>query len=213
MKDKFERYGVQIPKIVQQAIALAHELKFPLMPQGRPINYQGSATACIPEMGRLLSVLAAGYPDGCIAEYGTGAGVGTAWLVNGLLPEAKLFSAELNEELASRASEIFADYPNVEILQGDCFKILANKVPFDLLFMDVGVQKYLTSENWNLVTEMVKVGGKIVFDDLAPLELWPPEWDELVDLKREFAFYNPRVIGAEVRTTATQVAVIATRIE
>ena len=213
MNNKFERYGVQIPKIVQKAIDLADELKFPLMPKGRPINYKGAATACIPQMGRLLSVLAAGYPDGCIAEYGTGAGVGTAWLVNGLSPKAKLFSAELDEQLASKVREIFVDYPNVEILQGDCFKILANKVPFDLLFMDVGAQKYLTHENWDLFVEMVKVGGKIVFDDLAPLELWPLEWDELVDLKREFAFHNPRVIGTEVRTTATQVAVIATRIE
>ena len=213
MKKKFERYGVQIPEIVRQAIALANELEFPLMPEGRPIGYKGSATACIPEMGRLLSVLAAGYPDGCVAEYGTGAGVGTAWLINGLLPKAKLFSAELDEQLASRVSEIFVDYPNVEILQGDCFKVLTNKLPFDLLFMDVGVQKYLTHENWNLITEMVTVGGKIVFDDLAPLELWPLEWDRLVDLKREFAFHNPRVIGTEVRTTATQVAVIATRIK
>lgn len=212
MKNKFERYGVQIPEIVQQAIALADELEFPLMPEGRPIDYKGSATACIPEMGRLLSVLAAGYPDGCIAEYGTGAGVGTAWLVNGLLPKAKLFSAELNKQLASKASEIFVDYPNVEIIQGDCFEVLANKIPFDLLFVDVGVQKDLTPENWDLVVEMVKVGGKIVFDDLAPLELWLPEWDELVDLKREFAFHNLRAIGTEVRTTATQVAIIATRI-
>ena len=145
MKNKFERYGVQIPEIVQQAIALANELEFPLMLEGRPIGYKGSATACIPEMGRLLSVLAAGYPDGCVAEYGTGAGVGTAWLVNGLLPKAELFSAELNKQLANRVSEIFVNYLNLEILQGNCFKILANKVPFDLLFMDIDVLTLLNS--------------------------------------------------------------------
>ncbi|NJK57430.1 MAG: hypothetical protein HC939_16195 [Pleurocapsa sp. SU_5_0] len=59
VENKFKRYEVQIPKIVQKAIALANELEFPLMPQGRPIGYQGSPTACIPEMGRLLSVLPA----------------------------------------------------------------------------------------------------------------------------------------------------------
>jgi predicted O-methyltransferase YrrM len=183
------------------------------MPQGRPIGYQGAPTACIPEMGRLLSALAAGYPNGCIGEFGTGVGVGTAWLVHGLFPDAKLFSAELDEQFALRASEVFTEYPNVEILQGDCFEVLANKIPFDLLFVDVGVQKSLTRENWDSFVEMVKVAGKIVFDDLCPLELWPPEWDKLVDLKREFAFHNPRVIGTEVRTTATQVAIIATRIK
>jgi hypothetical protein len=59
---------------------------------------------------------------------------------------------------------------------------------------------------------MVSIGGKIVFDDLLPIELWPPEWEDLVDGKREFAFHNPRVLGTEVRTTPTQSAIIATRI-
>jgi hypothetical protein len=79
--------------------------------------------------------------------------------------------------------------------------------------MDAAPRQHLDPENWDHVTEMVKVGGQIVFDDLAPLELWPPHWDDLVDLKREFAFHNPRVVGTEVRTTATQVALIVTRIK
>ena len=150
---------MQIPKIVQQAIDLADELGFPAMPQGRPIDYKGAATACIPEMGRLLSVLVAGYPKGCIAEFGTGSGVGTAWLVNGLFPEAKLFSAELNEQLASRVSEMFVDYPNVEILQGNCFEVLANKTPFNLLFMDVDLQQYLIPENWDLAVAIMNISS------------------------------------------------------
>jgi hypothetical protein len=61
MVDKFERYRLEIPGLVQQAISLAEELGFPLMPEGRPAGSQGPPSACIPEIGRLLSVLAAGF--------------------------------------------------------------------------------------------------------------------------------------------------------
>jgi hypothetical protein len=89
---------------------------------------------------------------------------------------------------------------------------MQNEMPIDLLFIDTGIRHLLTPENYNRITEMVKVGGKIVFDDLLPIELWLSDWDDLVDEKREFIFRNPRVVGTEVRTTATQVAIIATRV-
>ena len=63
----------------------------------------------------------------------------------------------------------------------------------------------------NIVTEMVTVSGQIIFDDLLPIELCLPGWDDLIDGKREFAYRNPRMIGTEVRTTASQVAIIVTR--
>jgi predicted O-methyltransferase YrrM len=160
----------------------------------------------------LLSVLAAGYPNGKIGEFGTGAGVGTAWLVHGLSASSKLISAEIDEKLVARTKVLFAQYPNVDIRHGDCFEVMKDDMPFDLLFLDTGIRKILVPENWDKFTKLVKVGGKIVFDDLLPIELWLPDWDDLVDEKREFAFRNPRVIGTEIRTTATQVAIIATRV-
>ena len=212
LNSKFERYKLEIPELVRRAIALAEDLGFPLMPEGRPAGFQGPASACIPEGGRLLSVLAAGYPNGKIAEFGTGAGVGTAWLIHGLPETSKLFSAEKDENLISRTKALFAGYANVVIRHGDCFEVLKDEMPFDLLFLDVGIRQLLKPENWDTFTEMVRVGGKIIFDDLLPLELWPPEWEDLVDPKREFAYRNPRLIGTEIRTASSQVAVIATRI-
>ena len=190
MPNKFERYRWEIPELVRQAISLAEELGFPLMPEaeGRPADYQGPPSACIPEVGRFLSVLAAGYPYGKIAEFGTGAGVGTAWLIHGLPGTSKLFSAEMDETLATQTRALFAQYPNVQIRQ------------------------VLKPENWDQFIEMVRIGGKIVFDDLLPIESWPPDWDDLVDAKREFVHRNRRIIGTEIRTTASQVAIIATRI-
>jgi predicted O-methyltransferase YrrM len=187
-------------------------LGFPLFPEGRPLGYKRPPSACIPEVGRLLSVLAAGCPNGKIAECGTGAGVGTAWLIHGLHTNSKLISAEIDEKLVSRTRALFVKFSNVEIRHGDCFEVMKNDMPFDLLFFDAGVQQLLSPKNWDSFTEWVRIGGKIVFDDLTPIDQWPPEWDDLIDLKREFAFRNPNVIGTEVRTTATQVAIIATRV-
>lgn len=213
MKSKYERYGIKIPAIVQQAIQLAEKLGFPLMPEGRPIGHTGPASACIPAVGQLLRMLVAGYPGGKIAEFGTGSGVGTAWMACGLSGNAQLYSADIDANLVAHVSELFANYPNVTIRQGDFTEVLANEMPFDLIFMDCGVRGLLEPDKWDSVTGMVKVGGKIVFDDLVPLELWPPEWDDLIDLKREFAFNNPRVAGTAVCTTPTQAAIIATRLK
>jgi predicted O-methyltransferase YrrM len=48
-------------------------------------NELGFEQSCEADVGRLLAVLAAGVPGGGrILEIGTGAGVGTAWMVEGI---------------------------------------------------------------------------------------------------------------------------------
>jgi hypothetical protein len=73
--------------------------------------------------------------------------------------------------------------------------------------------EFLDPSNWNAIFELTKIGGQIVMDDLTPVELWPLEWNDIVDAKREFALANPRVAGVEVRTTPTTSALIVTRIK
>ena len=161
---------------------------------------------------RLLQALAAGKPGGRIGEFGTGAGVGTAWLASGLTPGAHLISAELNPALASAAGQLFAGYPNVEIRAGEWHEVMPRDEPFDLLFMDATPRADLQYSNWDAIIEMITIGGQIVMDDLTPVALWPAEWENITDYKREFALSNPRVVGTEVLTTPTTAALIVTRI-
>ena len=203
---------IELPEIVRKANELANELNFPLMPEGRPVGHKGPPSACIPQVGRLLRVLTSGKPGGRIGEQGTGAGVGTAWLASGLRNGAQLISAEINPTLAARVTDLFANYPNVEVRAGDWHDVMTPKEPYDLLFMDAMPRGDLVPAKWDSMVELIKIGGQIVMDDLIPVELWPPEWNEIIDHKREFAFANTRVFGTEVRTTPTTSALIVTRI-
>jgi predicted O-methyltransferase YrrM len=203
---------IPIPDLVREAMDLARELGFPLVPEGCPGDYQGPPTACIPQVGRLLQVLAAGKPGGLIGEQGAGAGVGTAWLAGGLCGGARLVTAELDPALAAGVARLFAGRPDVDVRSGDWREALRGEGPFDLLFMDAMPAADLEPESWDRITELVKVGGHIVMDDLTPVELWPPHWHDFVDRKRDFAFLNPRVAGAEIRTTPVTSALLVARL-
>ena len=110
------------------------------------------------------------------------------------------------------AAGLFADRPDVEIRTGDWREVMRHDGPFDLLFMDAIPAPDLEPGRWDFMTELVKVGGQIVMDDLTPVEQWPAGWGSFVDPKREFAFANPRVVGVEVRPVPTMSALIVTRV-
>src|SRR5215213_1532160 len=99
----------------------------------------GYASFCRNETGRLLAALAA-TREGVMAEFGTGCGVGTAWLRSGLRGDARIITAELDAKLADAAAVIFQDDPQVEVLSAD-WSTLLDKGPFSLLFLDSGEPK------------------------------------------------------------------------
>ena len=74
----------------------------------------GYVSFCRNETGRLLATLAA-TRDGTMAEFGTGTGVGTAWLRSGVRTDVRILTAELDAKLAGGAAEIFTDDPQVEV--------------------------------------------------------------------------------------------------
>ena len=202
-----------LPERIAKAYALSEQLGMPLFEEGRPAGYDGPPSPCIPAVGRLLATLAASKPEGLIGEMGTACGVGCAWLASGMGANARLVSAEINPKMAATATELLQDDPRIDIRLGDWEEELTPSAPFDLLFLDAGVREQLEPANWERFTALVKVGGVMVMDDLVPLELWPPEWADRSDLKREFAFYNPQLESAEVRLTPISAALICTRVE
>jgi predicted O-methyltransferase YrrM len=166
----------------------------------------GYVSFCRNETGRLLAALAA-TRDGIMAEFGTGCGVGTAWLRSGARTGATILTAELDEKLAGAAQEIFTDDPSVEVLAAD-WSTLRNKGPYSLLFLDASSPEDAGVAS---VADLVESGGIVVMDDFTPCELWPPLTDGRVDILREAWLTDERFTAAEVMVAPDASALIATR--
>jgi predicted O-methyltransferase YrrM len=182
----------ELPDVVSRAFAVSRKA--------------GNVSFCRNETGRLLAALAA-TRDGTLAEFGTGCGVGTAWLRSGVREGARIVTAELDAKLAKAAAEIFDDDPQVEVVAAD-WSTLVDKGPFSLLFLDSGKPSAAGPDKvWDLVEE----GGIVVLDDFTPCEHWPPTYAGRVDTLREQWLSDDRFAAVEVMIAPDASAVIATR--
>ncbi|MBD8868975.1 O-methyltransferase [Nocardioides donggukensis] len=166
----------------------------------------GYVSFCRNETGRLLAALAA-TRSGTLAEFGTGTGVGTAWLRSGVPEGARILTAELDPRLAEAAAEIFTDDPRVEVRAAD-WSTLRDQGPFSLLFLDSGTPAEVTPD---AVADLVEPGGLVVLDDFAPCEMWPPLTGGRVDTLREQWLTDKRFTAVEVLIASDAAALIATR--
>ena len=167
---------------------------------------RGYVSFCRNETGRLLATLAA-TKDGTLAEFGTGTGVGTAWLRSGVREGTRILSAELDPKLATAAQDIFEDDPQVEVLAAD-WSTLRNKGPYSLLFLDPSVPEDASAE---AVADLVEPGGIVVLDDFTPCEFWPPITGGRVDVLRETWLTDERFTAVEVMVAPDAAALVATR--
>jgi len=166
----------------------------------------GYVSFCRNETGRLLATLAA-TRTGTMAEFGTGTGVGTAWLHSGMRPGTRILTAELNAKLAGAAAEIFAGDTSVEVLAAD-WATLMDRGPYSLLFMDSGG---VDSVRVDVVADLVEPGGIVVLDDFTPCEMWPPIHLGRVDTLREEWLTDERFTAVEVMIAPDAAVIVATR--
>ena len=166
----------------------------------------GYASFCRNETGRLLATLAA-TRSGTLAEFGTGTGVGTAWLRSGVRDDAHILTAELDSKLAGAAARIFEDDPQVEVRAAD-WATLTDAGPFSLLYLDSGDPD---SVRVDAVADLVEEGGIVVLDDFTPCEIWPPITYGRVDTLREEWLTDDRFTTVEVMVAPDASTLIATR--
>lgn len=166
----------------------------------------GYVSFCRNETGRLLATLSA-TRGGTMAEFGTGCGVGTAWLRSGMREGARIVTAELDARLAQAAAEIFTDDPAVEVLEADWSR-LHDRGPYSLVFMDSGDPE---SVRVDAVVDLLEPGGVVVLDEVVPCEQWPPISHGRVDVLREHWLTDERVIAVEVMIAPDAAVLVATR--
>jgi predicted O-methyltransferase YrrM len=146
---------------------------------------RGFDRSCRDEDGALVHVLAARRGIGRVAEIGTGAGVGTAWLASALAPGVPLFTTGPDEARAAVVTAAFADDPDVHVLVGDWRAVLPAQAPFDLVLVGDRDAK----DDPDAVLGIAAPGATLVLDDV------PFAW-----AARERWLYHPRVVTAELRT-------------
>ena len=121
--------------------------------------------------GSLLRILAASKPAGKLLELGTGTGVGTAWLLDGMGPDARLLSVDNDPSVTAVARQFLASDPRVEFRTEDAAALLVKlpKASFDLIFADAWVGKYTHLDE---ALFLLRPGGWYVVDDMTPQDCW-----------------------------------------
>lgn len=126
--------------------------------------------------GSLLRTLAATKPAGKLLELGTGTGLATAWMLDGMDTQATLHTVDQEESFVSGAKQHLANDPRVTFatMEGAAFieSLLAQQQTFDLIFADTWPGKFWLLEE---TLSLLKLGGLYVIDDLLPQANWPED--------------------------------------
>ena len=182
----------ELPDVVSRAFAVSRK--------------RGYVSFCRNETGRLLATLAA-TRSGTLAEFGTGTGVGTAWLRSGVRDGVRILTAELDPALAGAAARMFAEDDQVEVVAAD-WTTLRDRGPFSLLFLDAREPK---DSGADLIVDLVEPGGIVVLDDFTPCSSWPPVYEGRVDSLREQWLTDERFTTVEVMVAGDASVLIAAK--
>ena len=132
------------------------------------------------KLGGLLRVLAASKPGGRLLEIGTGTGLATAWLLDGMDQAARLTSIEANGRWAAIAAKHLRHDSRLSLLDADAFSWFGGQAAasYDLVFADAMPGKF---DGFDALWRLLKPGGIYVIDDLMPQPGWPTGQQERVD--------------------------------
>jgi predicted O-methyltransferase YrrM len=121
--------------------------------------------------GALLRTIAASKPGGRFLELGTGTGLATAWLLDGMDASANLVTVDHDDRVQSIARQFLVDR-RVQFLLDDGVRFLCAqpRMSFDLVFADAWPGKY---EARDIALGLVKPSGFYIGDDMLPQPNWP----------------------------------------
>jgi len=124
--------------------------------------------------GMLLRTLASSKPGRSFLELGTGAGVATAWLLDGMDAHSTLVTVENDWTVHEIAQRHLGTDGRVECLLVDGAEFIQNNLHrrFDFIFADTWPGKFYGLDG---VLGMLNPGALYVVDDLSPVDTWSPE--------------------------------------
>jgi len=123
-------------------------------------------------IGTMLKSLVASKPGGDFLELGTGIGLSSAWMTDGMDDSSQLTSIDNDPSLTKIISEWFGLDPLVNTLCQDgpeWIKTYRGE-KFDLIFADTWPSKYYELEK---TLAILKIGGVYIIDDMNSQPNWP----------------------------------------
>jgi predicted O-methyltransferase YrrM len=128
--------------------------------------------ASIRTTGALLRTLAAAKPAARVLELGTGTGMATCWLLDGLDEKGQLVTVDIDPVVQQVAKINLGHDPRVNFVEQDGSEFLHSTQghDFDLIFADAIPGKFSELDE---ALALLADGGVYVGDDLLPQESWP----------------------------------------
>ena len=132
----------------------------------------GFTMASEPLTCSLLRTLAASKPSAQFLELGSGTGLSTAWLLDGMDSESHLTTVDNDELLLSILKRNLGADPRLKIVcsDGDDYLRALRGEHFDFIFADTWAGKYRLLHD---ALELLNPGGLYVIDDMLPQANWP----------------------------------------
>lgn len=181
-----------------------------------PVSYQlireetfasGFTMASDPLTGSLLKTLAASKRGGNFLELGTGTGLSTAWILEGMDDLSKLISIDFDSHFLNIARKYLGEDDRLSLIESDGEKWVRSNLSkkFDFIFADTWHGKYLLLDE---VLEMLNPGGLYIIDDMLEQPNWPEgHAEKAADLVKELEAKSELILTKLVWSTGIIIAV------
>lgn len=120
----------------------------------------------------LLRTLAGTKPAGTFLELGTGTGLSTSWILDGMDKDSTLISIDNDYQFLSIAARFLVQDKRLDLhcIDGGEWLEENKRKKFDYIFADTWHGKYLMLDQ---VLDMLNPGALYIIDDMLPQPNWP----------------------------------------
>ena len=155
----------------------------------------------------LLRTLAASKPAGKMLDLGTGTGLSTSWILDGMDEQSSLISVDNDPAFLNIADNFLKEDNRLQLITADGGDwVEANRhQKFDYIFADTWHGKYLLLDE---VLAMLNPGALYIIDDMLPQPNWPDGHQEkAVKLLNDLAARIDLLLTKQVWATGIIIAV------
>jgi len=143
-------------------------------------------------VGSLLRTLARSKGKGRFLELGTGTGLSTSWILDGMTPDSSLVTLDNDRTVLDVVERHLGHDPRLRIVcdDGDRFvlDLAADGARFDFIFADTWAGKYRHLEE---TLGLLERKGLYIIDDMLPQANWPEDHPPKVKDLLDFLDGNP----------------------